>query len=136
VEDYFSSVVVNSSTKFPDGWAGYKTEWKALKSFIDTNQISGVVIISGDLHLGAIDNGTQSGFPEMCVSQPNGLGGCPTAPYGKWSEGYYQDPTCRGFGLVDVATDPDRLTLEVADEFGNIKISYTVSDVSEMSRRP
>ena len=123
----FSSVVSNPSTKFPDGWAGYQTEWKALKRFITSNQISGVIIVSGDLHLGAIDNGTQSGFPEMCLSQANGLGGCPTASYGRWSEGYYKDDTCRGFGLIDVATNPDRLTLEVADEFGNIKISYTVS---------
>jgi alkaline phosphatase D len=124
----FSSVTVNPSTKFPEGWAGYQTEWNALKAFINTNQISGVVFISGDLHLGAIDDGRESGFPEMSVSQPNGLGGCPTAAYGRWSEGYYEDPNCRGFGLVDVATDPDRLTLEVADEFGDIKISYTVSD--------
>jgi len=123
----FSSVISNPSTKFPDGWAGYQTEWKALKRFITSNQISGVIIVSGDLHLGAIDNGTQSGFPEMCLSQANGLGGCPTAAYGRWSEGYYKDDTCRGFGLIDVATNPDRLTLEVADEFGNIKISYTVS---------
>lgn len=122
----FSSVIANPSTKFPDGWAGYQTEWKALKRFITTNKITGVVLISGDLHLGAIDDGTQSGFPEMCLSQPNGLGGCPTAAYGRWSEGYYKDDTCRGFGLVDVATNPDQLTLQVADEFGDIKISYTV----------
>jgi alkaline phosphatase D len=122
----FSSVVANPSTKFPDGWAGYQTEWNTLKGFISTNQITGVVIVSGDLHLGAIDDGTESGFPEMCVSQPNGLGGCPTAAYGRWSEGYYKDHTCRSFGLVDVATNPDRLTLQVADEFGSTKLSYTV----------
>jgi alkaline phosphatase D len=122
----FSSVISNPSTKFPDGWAGYQTEWKALRGFITTNKITGVVIISGDLHLGAIDDGTQSGFPEMCVSQPNGLGGCPTAAYGRWSEGYYKDDTCRSFGLVDVGTNPNQLTLQVADEFGDIKISYTV----------
>jgi len=124
----FTSVVTNPTTKFPDGWAGYQTEWNALKDFINTNQIQGIVFIAGDLHLGAIDNGTASGFPEMCVSQANGVGGCPTGPYGIWSEGYYRDDTCKGFNLVTVTTDPDQLILQVMDEFGNTKISYTLSD--------
>ena len=58
----FSSVVTNPSTKVPDGWGGYQTEWNDLKNFIVTNQISGVVFISGDLHLAAIDNGTGCRF--------------------------------------------------------------------------
>jgi len=124
----FTSVVTNPSTKFPDGWAGYQTEWNALKDFITANQIQGIVFISGDLHLGAIDNGAASGFPEMCVSQPNGLGGCPTSGPGIWSEGYYNDSTCKGFGLVTISSDPDQLTLQAMDEFGNSKISYTLSD--------
>jgi alkaline phosphatase D len=124
----FTSVVINPSTKFPDGWAGYQTEWNTLKDFINGNHIRGVVFISGDLHLGAIDNGTQAGFPEMCVSQPNGNPGCPTGPYGIWSEGYYQDDTCKGYGLVTVSSKPDQLTLQVVDQYGNVRISYTVSD--------
>jgi hypothetical protein len=123
----FTSVVINPSTKFPDGWAGYQTEWNALKDFIHTNNIQNVVFISGDLHLGAIDNGTQAGFPEMCVSQPNGIGHHPTGPYGIWSEGYYQDDTCTGYGLVTISSDPDQLILQAVDEFGNIQRSYTVT---------
>ena len=126
----FTSVVINPTTKFPDGWAGYQTEWNALKDFINTNNIQGVVFISGDLHLGAIDNGTQAGFPEMCVSQPNGISSHPTGPYGIWSEGYYQDNTNRGYGLVTISSDPDRLILQAADEFGNIQRSYTVTPVA------
>jgi len=123
----FTSVVTNPTTKFPDGWAGYQTEWNSLKNFINTNNIGGVIFISGDLHLGAIDDGTQAGFPEMCVSQPNGTGGCPTDAAGEWSEGYYDDPTCKGFGLVTISSDPDQLTLQTMDEFGNSQISYTIS---------
>jgi len=83
----FSSVITNPTTKFDDAWAAYQTEWNALRNFINANNIQSVVFISGDLHLGAIDNGIHAGFPEMCVSQPNGLGGCPTAGYGAWPEG-------------------------------------------------
>src|SRR5438034_5726432 len=81
----FTSVITNPGTKQNDAWGAYQTEWNALRDFINTNNIQGVVFVSGDLHLGAIDNGTQAGFPEMCVSTPNGGDGlCPTAAHGTW----------------------------------------------------
>ena len=126
----FTSVITNPTTKLTDGWAAFQTEWKGLRKFILANNITGVVFISGDLHLDAIDNGRQSGFPEMCVAQPNSLqaGGrdCSTARPGKWTEGYYNE-TCSGFGLVTISTNPDRLLLQSADEFGTVQIAYTVS---------
>ena len=54
---------------------------------------------------------------------------CATAGNGSWSEGYYDD-TCSGFGLVSIMENPDRLLLQTADEFGTIRLSYTVSDSS------
>lgn len=122
----FTSVVTNPTTKFPDGWAGYQTEWNALGDFIRGNKIGNVVFISGDLHLSAIDNGSASGFPEMCVQQPNGIGHCPTyqSP-GVWSEAYAISD-CSGYGIVSVLQNPDRLILQAADEFGNVKLSHTV----------
>jgi alkaline phosphatase D len=122
----FTSVVTNTTTKFSDGWGGYQTEWNSLKNFINTNNIQGVVFISGDLHLGAIDNGVQAGFPEMCVLQANGsVDTCPTGQFGVWSEGYYQDH-CTGYGLVKILHNPDRLILQAMDQFGNVQISYIV----------
>ena len=125
----FSSVITNPTTKFPDAWAGYQTEWNALKDYINTNNIQGVVFISGDLHLGAIDNGIAAGFPEMCVAAPNGneFGHCPTSGFsGTWSEGYYAT-TCTGFGLVTVSQNPDQLILQTADQYGAIHISLPLS---------
>jgi len=78
--------------------------------------------------LGAIDNGTISGFPEMCVEQPNGEGFCPTFNHGTWSEGYYDDRSCKGFSLVTFGTNPDKVTLQVLDQFGDPKISYSFGD--------
>jgi alkaline phosphatase D len=123
----FTSVVTNSTTKVNDAWGAYPTEWNALKSFITTNNIQDVVFIAGDLHLAAIDNGSISGFPEMCVPQPNAdrTGSCATGARGTWSEGYYDD-TCAGYGLVTVSQNPDRLILQTADQFGQIHLSYTV----------
>jgi alkaline phosphatase D len=124
----FTSVVTNFTTKFPDGWSGYQTEWDVLRNYIHSNNIQGVFFISGDLHLGAIDNGTLTGFPEMCVEQPNGEGFCPTFNHGSWSEGYYDDRSCKGFSLVTFATNPDKVTLQVLDQFGDTKISYSFGD--------
>jgi alkaline phosphatase D len=123
----FTSVVTNPTTKIPDGWGGYQTEWNELKDFINENEIQNVVFISGDLHLGAIDDGTASGFPEMCVGQPNGekTGYCGTAHSGQWSEGYYTD-TCSSFGLVTISDNPDQLKLQIVDQDGVAQISYTI----------
>jgi len=125
----FSSVITNTSTKLNEGWAAYQTEWNSLKSFITSNNIQGVVFVSGDLHLGAIDNGTSAGFPEMCVAKANSEtehGNCATAAEGIWSEGYFENP-CSGYGVVSIEENPDRLVLEAVDESGNIQISYTVT---------
>ena len=123
----FTSVVTNTSTKFPDAWAGYQTEWQALKDFINSNNIHNIVFISGDLHQASIDNGSEAGFPEMCAPTANKVrsGDCATGTKGNWSEGYYDDD-CAGFGLVSISQNPDRLTLQTADEFGTVHLSYQV----------
>ena len=123
----FTSVVTNPTTKQNDGWGAYQTEWAGLRTFITTNNIKNVVFIAGDLHLGAIDNGTQAGFPEMCVAAANSTktGFCATAATGTWSEGYFDD-TCPGYGLVTLLQNPDRLVLQVADQDGVIRVAYTV----------
>lgn len=123
----FTSVITNPTTKQNDAWGAYPTEWNALRTFITANNIKNVVFIAGDLHLGAIDNGTQAGFPEMCVAAANATKDefCATAPTGTWSEGYFDD-TCAGYGLVSVFQNPDRLVLQVADQDGVIRIAHTV----------
>ncbi len=125
----FTSVITNPTTKQTDAWGAYPTEWNALKTFINSNNITGVVFVAGDLHLGAIDSGTQAGFPEMCVPKPNEsihTGWCASDATGKWSEGYY-DETCSGYGLVTILQNPDRLILEVKDQDGVTHVSYVGS---------
>jgi alkaline phosphatase D len=129
----FSSVVTNQSTRFVDGWAGYQTEWNNLKSFIQKNNIKNIVIISADLHFGGIDKGTASGLPEMLVGNVNIVQApgqtCAAGNVGSWSEGTYVNPTgsCRQYGVVTVTTAPDQLLLQIKDENGNLKVSYTLN---------
>lgn len=133
----FTSVVTNTTTKFPDGWAGYQTEWQSLKSYIQSNNIQNVVFVAGDLHLAAIDNGSIAGFPEMSCPTPNNehTGDCATASRGTWSEGYY-DATCSGYAKATILQDPDRMLLETADQFGVTHLSYTVNAVATPTPTP
>jgi hypothetical protein len=57
----FTSVVTNPTTKFPEGWGAYQTEWNSLRDFINNTNIQGVVFISGDVHAEGIDNGLHAG---------------------------------------------------------------------------
>ena len=130
----FTSLIVNPTSKLNEGWAAYQTEWNQLRAFIEDNGITGVVFISGDLHSGGIDDGTAAGVPEMLApsadGNPPGGGKCYTSTTpGEWSEGIYASDLepCRGYGLVTVLTNPDRMLLEVRDEWGGVQVSHELT---------
>ena len=86
-----------------------------------------MVVISGDAHGGGIDDGRNSGVPEMLVPGANMKQSCFTSPNkGKWSAGTYGslDPAngCRGYGIVSFFTNPDRIIMKVNDENGKKKL--------------
>lgn len=67
-----SPVPFNRTTKPWDAWALYPVERQELVDYIHGNGITGVTIISGDIHSGgAFDDGTNSDFPEMSSPQAN-----------------------------------------------------------------
>lgn len=125
----FSPVSFNPTVPKPDGWNGYQSERARLLDLVRNKKIRGVIIISGDLHMGAIDDGTWSGLPELLVPAPNGRHCLTAARPGKWSEGIYFTPHgegCIGYGLVTVKTDPPRVLLQVKDSQGRVKLRLTV----------
>jgi alkaline phosphatase D len=128
-----SDGVTNPTVRYPDLWAGYQTEWIALKNFIKSNQIKNVVFLTNDLHFGAIDDGVASGFPEMTVGAANILiapgSTCRASTVGKWDVGtYYNDNgPCYQYGVITVSTNPDQLLLQIKDDQGNVRVSHTVN---------
>lgn len=133
-------VVFNPTLTKIDSWYGFQYERTKLVNFITQNNIRGVVIISGDLHAGAIDNGTNSSFPEMLVPAANlsrnsrnkclsGRGRDQPNATGTWTEGIYyksgKNAVCNGYGVVKVTINT--VTLQVKDENGAPLISYVVS---------
>lgn len=104
-----SSVPFNPTVEKWDTWTTFQTERREILDFIQENDISGVVILSGDLHTGgAIDDGSNAGLPEVSTPHMN-LGhapptGCTGGHYcGDWSDGFTGgDGTSGGFAVVEV----------------------------------
>lgn len=103
-----------------DTWGGFSTERRELADFIVTNDIQGLLMVSGDAHSIAIDDGTHSDYSS------NGDGGFPVfhaAPLDKRPEpkdGPYSQGTSDAsgqFGLVTIDDDGgDAITVTLSGQ--------------------
>lgn len=111
-----ASVPWNRTVQKSDSWYSYRCEQDQLVNYIVDNDITGVVLISGDIHTaGAIDDGGNSLCPEMSVPNTNAI---PVAcegqsPCGDWECNW---GTCYatvgvGYGIVDVNPSAGTATL-------------------------
>lgn len=55
---------IEPKTSGSDRWGGYSTERQELANFIKQNQIDNLIMLSGDAHMVALDDGTNSGFAQ------------------------------------------------------------------------
>ena len=115
-----TSVPFNSTVyKDKDPWTGYPADRSWLINLIQSNAIKNVALVTGDLHKGAIDDGTHSVFPEMLVTIANA--GFAGTGKGRWSEGEVHG---EGFGWLEV-TDT-HLTMSARSKNGLVQLQYTV----------
>ena len=97
------------------GWGSYATERREIADFIAENQISGMMMLGGDAHMLAIDDGTNSdfsitggaSFPVFHAGALDRRGSLKGGPY---SEGAY--PGGGQFGLMTI-TDNGGTTIEI-----------------------
>ncbi|MBI4772356.1 MAG: alkaline phosphatase D family protein [Chloroflexi bacterium] len=129
-----SSSVWNPHSKQVDSWVLFQSEQQELVNFIQSNNITGVIIISGDLHSGgAIDNGTNSYFPDISVPTTNirSQRSCTGGYCGAWSEGIVVGVDPSGYGLITVQYDAvsgvDTVILRAKGEDGSTRLVYSVS---------
>ena len=113
-----------------DDWGGYQDQRREIADFIAVNGISNLMMIAGDAHMLAIDDGTNSnyatkgdgGFPVFhaaALDRPASLKG------GPYSEGAI--PGAGQFGLVTVTDDgkgPVRVLLEGMNYTGFVGMTY------------
>jgi alkaline phosphatase D len=123
-----SGVPFNPTTKPADAWGAYATERNELLNFIRSNDIEGVIIVSGDLHSGGgIDNGTNAGVPEITVPHTNlNTSQFSSGPVGTWSQGVISGVNNPGYALIQV--DATGVTLQVKGANGQVKKSLRLTD--------
>lgn len=138
-----TDLTFNPGAKPKGSWGAYPTEHARLVNFVKQTGLTGVVVISGDMHAGSIDFGTNSGLPEFSVpsvdSGYDGVGvACTTFnPYyptceatnncgGFWDRTWWREPGCWGYGVVRVRTAPSRVVLLGMGERGYVRYSGTL----------
>jgi phosphodiesterase/alkaline phosphatase D-like protein len=106
---WVSSVPWITTSGAGDSWNGYRGERRELANFIAENKISGVVILAGDAHMLAADDGTNSDFSDSKQAPIPVLHAAPLDRPGRlkggpYSAGAYSPETTGNgcFGLVDV----------------------------------
>lgn len=106
---------IADETPGADHWGGYATERREIANFIAENQIDGLFMLSGDAHMIAIDDGTNSDYSDagnaaFPVFHAGALDRYPSEKGGPFSEGAY--PGGGHFGLVTVDDDGgDEITI-------------------------
>jgi hypothetical protein len=112
-----------------DSWGAYAWEREEISRFLDAHGIDNVVMLAGDAHMVAADDGTHSnyadpdrrGFPVLHaapIDQHTSIKG------GPYSEGVVADPG--QFGVVTVVDDGGRVTVQFQgrDAYGHVVLSY------------
>ncbi len=120
-----------------DAWAGYPADADSILSFIKNNGIENVIIMSGDSHNSAMDDGTNAGLPEI-MSGNLEITNSKTVSliesfdihiWNKGGQGITTDEFNNAFGKITVFGD-DSVTLSLIDEFGTLFAEHTIINSS------
>ncbi len=118
---------------FSDRWGGFPATSQKIIRAVHDNDIENVIVLSGDSHNTAIDDGEHSFFPELMgggLDRTNSQEVAMEATFTLrlWNRGgqYYENNNFNNaYGRVTVF-GPDSVRLEAVDEFKDIIASYTV----------
>lgn len=115
-----------SSSGADDSWGGWDTERFEQRYIVQRITKRNVIVLSGDRHYSAIDNGTNSRYPEILASPLNNTnirpGGGGTFSHGTYSAG-------RSYARIDVGITPHEVTLTVRDATGTTARGVTALTV-------
>ncbi|HET9738332.1 MAG TPA: MFS transporter [Solirubrobacteraceae bacterium] len=109
-----------------DSWAGYSTERAELARFVSRHRPRGLLMLSADAHMLAIDDGTNSagGFPVVHAGALDRRAGAKGGPY---SEGAF--PGAGQYATVRVRDDGTAMRVEITgrDHTGSALVSHTLA---------
>ena len=131
-----SGVSFNSGTKPLDAWAAYNNERQQILDWIAAEGITGVVVISGDLHSGgALDDGTNADLPEISVPHTNlQSSSASSGPPGTWSHGFVPGLEGGGYALITIRGTEVVLETKAAD--GSLRGSLTLHSPASVPGPP
>lgn len=124
-----------------DCWSGFPLDQDSLIHAVQYHHIDGVVILSGDTHTAAMDDGQNSGLPEImagCLSQTNSTlyTTVPLLQYGlawnKGGQGISTNNYNNAFGKITIYGN-DSLRMELIDENGVRIATHTLYSCSYVS---
>ena len=113
-----------------DSWGGFAAERDLIGEFLDHHDINNLVMVAGDAHMVAIDDGSNSGygghdgFPVLQAAALDRPGSIKGGPY---SHGTFPGPG--QFGLVEVTDDGDYIEVTL------IGLDYTGAELVRLAIR-
>ncbi len=122
-----------AAMELADKWAGFHTDIDIVLNFISANNINNVIVLSGDSHTAALDDGTNAGLPEIMAGGldiTNSQLAAILAAFGLniWNRGGQGLTTSEfnnAFGKISVFGS-DSVRLSLIDEFGTEFAGYTI----------
>lgn len=124
-----------------DCWSGFPADQDSILNTVAQNGIDGILMLSGDTHTAAMDDGGAGGLPEImagCLSQSNStlFTTVPLLQFGlewnKGGQGISTNNTNTSFGKLSVFGD-DSLRMELVDVNGVVFASHTLKSCSQQS---
>ncbi|MBC8043433.1 MAG: alkaline phosphatase D family protein [Rhizobacter sp.] len=126
-----------AAEEFADKWAGFPGDQDSLLAFIASNNIKNVIMMSGDSHNAAIDDGTLAGLPEIMAGGLDITNSKivatlasltpPLLTWNKGGQGLNNANFNNAYGKITVF-GADSVQLALVDEFGVLIASHTVTD--------
>ena len=129
------TTAIGAAFEMADKWAGFRSDQDALLTFIATHNIRNVIVLSGDSHTSAIDDGTNAGLPEIMaanldIKNSEVLPVLTTFGINIWNKGAQGVTTTEFFNTFGKVTvfGKDSLTLALVDENDLEFASYTITN--------
>ncbi len=126
--------LLNVALGLSDKWVGFPADQDRLAQFLRERQIKNVIVLSGDTHTAAIDDGANAGLPEImagALEQSNSLLVFLLQLFGFniWNGGGQISSFNDAYGRVTVF-GADSVHLEIVDELGALIAHQTLHGAS------
>lgn len=125
---------IGAAFEVSDKWAGFERDQTELLEFIRDRAIQNVIVLSGDLHTSAIDDGANAGLPELMAANLDiansqivaALRSLGIDIWNKGAQGVSTTEYYNTFGKVTVFGE-DSVRLALVDEFGLEFAAHTIA---------